>query len=125
MSLDSFVPEDASGVEMAVFPWATKRRGLTGFGAWIMLLIIATEPEEHGTGRSHAPSYLPLHTMIVKEKSAELKKGKIVRPAKKTYTSIVNGKKYSFAPKFVNLLDSNSREADNADSEEEDDYYDE
>jgi hypothetical protein len=124
MSLDSFAPEDASGVEMAVFPWATKRRGLTGFGAWIMLLFIATEPEEHGTGRSHAPSYLPLHTMIVKEKPAEVKKGKVVRPAKKTYTSVLNGKKYSFAPKFVNLVDSKSKETDNADSEE-DDYYDE
>jgi hypothetical protein len=56
MSLDSFAPEDASGVEMAVFPWAAKKRVLTGFGAWIMLLIIATEPEEHGTGRSHASS---------------------------------------------------------------------
>jgi hypothetical protein len=60
MSLDSFAPEEATGIEMVVFPWGEKRRGLTGFGAWIMLLIIATEPEEHGTGRSHAPSYLPL-----------------------------------------------------------------
>jgi len=86
-----------------------------------MLLIIAIEPEEHGTSRSHAPSYLPLHTMIVKEKPAKLKKGKIVRPAKKTYTFMLNRKKYSFAPKFVNLVDSNSKEGDF----EEDDYYDE
>lgn len=106
---------------MAVFPWATKRRGLTGSGAWIMLLIIATEPEEHCTGRSHAPSYLPLHT---KEKPAELKKGKIVRPAKKTYTSVLKGKKYGSAPKFVNVVNSNSGETENADSEE-DVYYDE
>jgi hypothetical protein len=124
MSLDSFAPEDVSGVEMAVFPWAEKRRGLTGFGAWIMLLIIASEPEIHGTGRSHKPSYPPLHTMIVKEKLAEIKKGKTVRPAKKTYVSLLNGRKYSFAPKFVNLVDSIHKETGNEDSDE-DDYYDE
>jgi hypothetical protein len=89
-----------------------------------MLLIIATEPKEHSAGRGHAPLYLPLHTMIVKEKPAKLKKGKIVRPAKKTYTFMLNGKKYGFAPKFVNLVDSNSKEADNADFKE-DDYYNE
>jgi hypothetical protein len=89
-----------------------------------MLLIIATEPEEHGTSQSHAPSYAPLHTMTLKEKPTEVKKGKIVRPTKKTYTSLLNGKKYSFAPKFVNLVDSKSRETNNVDSEE-DDYYNE
>lgn len=68
-------------------------------------------------------SYLPLYTMIVKEKLTKLKKGKIVYPTKKTYTSMLNGKKYSFAPKFVNLVDSKTKEADNVDSEE-DDYYD-
>jgi hypothetical protein len=89
-----------------------------------MLLIIATEPKEHSASCGYAPSYLPLHTMIVKEKPAKLKKGKIVRFAKKTYTSMLNGKKYGFALKFVNLVDSNSKEADNADFEE-DDYYNE
>lgn len=65
MSLDSFPPEEATGVEMAIFPWTEKRCGLTGFGALSMLLIIATEPAEHGTGRGHAPSYPLLHTMII------------------------------------------------------------
>jgi len=89
-----------------------------------MLLIIATKPKEHGTSYGHALLYLPLHTMIVKEKPAKLKKGKIVCLAKKTYTSMLNKKKYGFAPKFVNLVDSNSKEANNADSKE-DNYYDE
>jgi hypothetical protein len=101
-----------------------KQRGLTSFSAWIILLIITTEPEEHGTSYSHALLYLPLYTMIVKENPTKLKKGKIVRPTKKIYTSMLNGKKYGFAPKFVNLVDSNSKEANNADFKE-DDYYDE
>jgi len=33
ISLNLFAPEDASRVEMAVFLWATKQKGLTGFGA--------------------------------------------------------------------------------------------
>ena len=124
MSLDSFAPEEVSGVEMAVFPWTEKRRGLTGFGAWIMLLIIATEPEVHGTGRSHAPSYLPLHTMIAKEKPAEFKKGKKVHSAKQYYTSLLNGKSYSLAPKFVNLVGSQDEEIDDEEIDDGD-YYDE
>jgi hypothetical protein len=89
-----------------------------------MLLIIATELEEHGTSCSHALSYPPLYTMIVKEKPAKLKKGKIVCPTKKTYTFVLNGKKYGSTPKFVNVVNSNGKETDNADSKE-DDYYDE
>jgi hypothetical protein len=117
MSLDSFPPEEATGVEMAVFPWAEKRSGLTGFGALIMLLIIATEPAEHGTGRDHAPSYPPLHTMtIVKRKSTEGKRGKKVHTTKTYYKSILNGKIYNHAPAFVNKVESLDDEV------EEDDY---
>jgi hypothetical protein len=54
-----------------------------------MLLIIATEPEKHSTGRSNAPSYPLLHTMIEKEKPTEVKKGKKVHSAKKYYTSLI------------------------------------
>ena len=87
-----------------------------------MLLIIATEPEEHGTSRRYVLLYLPLHTVIVKEKPVEVRKGKVVRPAEKTFSSVINRKKNGFAHKFVNLLDSNSRETKNADFEEGD-YY--
>jgi hypothetical protein len=88
-----------------------------------MLLIIATEPKEHSAGRGYVLLYLLLYTMIVKEKPTKLKKGKIVRFTKKTYTSMLNRKKYSFALKFVNLVDLNSKEANNTDFKE-DDYYD-
>lgn len=87
-----------------------------------MLLIIATELKEHSISCSYALLYLPLYTIIIKENPAKLKKSKIVCSAKKTYTFMLNKKKYSFALKFVNLVDSNSKEADNADSKE-DDYY--
>ena len=87
-----------------------------------MLLIIATKPKEHSASYGYVLLYLPLYTIIVKEKLAKLKKGKIVRFAKKTYTFILNRKKYSFAFKFVNLVDSNSKEANNADFKK-DDYY--
>jgi hypothetical protein len=87
-----------------------------------MLLIIATKPKEHSASYGYVLLYLLLYTIIVKEKPAKLKKGKIVHFAKKTYTFMINKKKYSFAPKFVNLVDSNSKEANNADFKE-DDYY--
>jgi len=35
---------------------------------------------------------------------------------------LLNRKKYNFAPKFVNIVNSNSRETNNANSKE-DDYY--
>jgi hypothetical protein len=87
-----------------------------------MFLIIATEPKEHSASYSYVLLYLLLYTIIIKEKLAKLKKGKIVCFAKKTYTFILNRKKYSFALKFVNLVDSNSKEANNVDFKE-DDYY--
>jgi hypothetical protein len=62
-----------------------------------MLLFIATELKEHSTSYSHMLLYLPLYTMIVKEKLAKVKKGKVVCFTKKTYTSVLNKKKYSFA----------------------------
>src|SRR6202043_1655502 len=78
-------------------------RGLTGFGAWIMLLIIATEDEEHETGRRQEISYLPLHTMDGWVKPAKVKDGEEVRPARKCFTSLLNGKTYDHAPDFAKV----------------------
>jgi hypothetical protein len=87
-----------------------------------MLLFITTKPKEHSTSHSHVLLYLPLYTIIVKEKLAKVKKDKVVCLTKKTYTSVLNKKKYSFAPKFVNLVDSKSKETNNTNSKE-DNYY--
>jgi hypothetical protein len=87
-----------------------------------MLLFIATKPKEYSTSCSYALLYLPLYTMIIKEKPAKVKKGKVVCFAKKTYTSMLNKKKYSFASKFVNLVNSKSKETNNVDFEK-DNYY--
>jgi hypothetical protein len=82
-----------------------------------MLLIIATEPEEHGIGRGHAPSYPPLHTItIIKRKSKEGKRGKKVHTTKTYYKSILNRKIYNHTPAFVNIV----KPLD--DKVEEDDY---
>jgi hypothetical protein len=94
-----------------------KRSGLTGFGALIMLLIIATEPEEHRTGQGHTLSYPPLYTMtIIKHKSKEGKRGKKVHTTKTYYKSILNRKIYNHIPAFVNIVEPLD------DKVEEDDY---
>jgi hypothetical protein len=87
-----------------------------------MLLFIATEPKEHNTSCYHVLLYLPFYTIIIKEKPAKVKKDKVICFAKKTYTSVLNKKKYSFAPKFVNLVDLKSKETNNVNSKK-DDYH--
>jgi hypothetical protein len=69
-----------------------------------MLLIIATEAEEHGTGQGQAAEYLPLHSMTIKEWPAEVKDGKEVRPTRKSFASLLNGKAYNKAFEFVNIV---------------------
>ncbi|KFY65650.1 hypothetical protein V496_02419 [Pseudogymnoascus sp. VKM F-4515 (FW-2607)] len=87
MSIGSFAPSDVSEVEMAVFPWGKRHRGLTGIGALFWLLVVSTE--ETG-GCSVDNAYMPLNSVFVSESQERDKHGK-KRSSKKQYTSTLTG----------------------------------